>query len=56
VPGRADELVESLVEPGYLAGVPFAAAGDDVLLVAVTERRTKEQIDGLADAMGEMLA
>jgi glycine dehydrogenase subunit 1 len=56
VPGRADELVENLVEPGYLAGVPFAAAGDDVLLVAVTERRTKEQIDGLADAMGEMLA
>jgi len=56
VPGRADELVERLVEPGYLAGVPFAGAGDDVLLVAVTERRTKEQIDGLADAMGEMLA
>ena len=56
VPGRADELVEGLVEPGYLAGVPFAGAGDDVLLVAVTERRTKEQIDGLADAMGEMLA
>ncbi len=56
VPGRADELVEGLVESGYLAGVPFAGAGDDVLLVAVTERRTKEQIDGLADAMGEMLA
>ena len=56
VPGRADELVERLVERGYLAGVPFADAGDDVLLVAVTERRTKEQIDGLADAMGEVLA
>jgi glycine dehydrogenase subunit 1 len=56
VPGRADELVESLVDPGYLAGVPFVEAGDDVLLVAVTERRTKEQIDGLADAMGERLA
>jgi glycine dehydrogenase subunit 1 len=56
VPGRADELVERLVEPGYLAGVPFAGAGDDVLLVAVTERRTKEQIDGLVDAMGEMIA
>ena len=56
VPGRADELVERLVERGYLAGVPFAGAGDDVLLVAVTERRTREQIDGLADAMGEVLA
>ena len=56
VPGRAEELVESLVESGYVAGVPFGAAGDDVLLVAVTERRTKEQIDGLAHAMGEVLA
>jgi glycine dehydrogenase subunit 1 len=56
VPGRADELVGSLVERGYLAGVPFAEAGDDVLLVAVTERRTREEIDGLADAMGEMLS
>jgi glycine dehydrogenase subunit 1 len=56
VPGRADELVVRLVERGYLAGVPFAGAGDDVLLVAVTERRTREQIDGLADAMGEVLA
>jgi glycine dehydrogenase subunit 1 len=56
VPGRADGLVERLVERGYLAGVPFAGAGDDVLLVAVTERRTREEIDGLADAMGKMLA
>jgi glycine dehydrogenase subunit 1 len=56
VPGRADELVERLVERGYLAGVPFAGAGDDVLLVAVTERRSREQIDSLADAMGEVLA
>jgi glycine dehydrogenase subunit 1 len=56
VPGPAEGLVERLVERGYLAGVPFARAADDVLLVAVTERRTREEIDGLADAMGEMLA
>ena len=32
-----------------------APAGDDVLLVAVTERRSKEEIDGLVAAMGEVL-
>jgi glycine dehydrogenase subunit 1 len=56
VPGSAAALVEDLVERGYLAGVPLASAGGDVLLVAVTERRSKEQIDGLAAAMGEALA
>jgi glycine dehydrogenase subunit 1 len=56
VPGRAEALVEALVERGYLAGVPLASAGEDVLLVAVTERRSREQIDALAAAMGEVLA
>ena len=56
LPGRADRVVEGLVERGYLAGVPLPRAGDDVLLVAVTERRTRGEIDGLAHAMGEVLA
>jgi glycine dehydrogenase subunit 1 len=56
LPGRADRVVEGLVERGYLAGVPLPRTGDDVLLVAVTERRTRGEIDGLADAMGEILA
>ena len=55
VPGRADQVVESLVERGYLGGVPFPRAGEDVLLVAVTERRTRDQIDGLVAAMEEVL-
>jgi glycine dehydrogenase subunit 1 len=52
----AAQLVERLAEHGYLAGVPFPAAGEDVLLVAVTERRTKHQIDGFVAAMGEVMA
>jgi glycine dehydrogenase subunit 1 len=55
VPGRADRVVDGLVERGYLGGVPFPRAGEDVLLVAVTERRTREQIDGLVTAMKEVL-
>ena len=56
VPGRADRLVEGLVEHGYLGGVAFSQAGEDVLLVAVTERRTRAQIDGLAAAMEAVVA
>jgi glycine dehydrogenase subunit 1 len=56
LPRPAAEVIERLTERGYLAGVPFPSAGEDVLLVAVTERRTREQIDGLAEAMGEVLS
>jgi glycine dehydrogenase subunit 1 len=56
LPDRADHVLEGLVARGYLGGVPFPQAGDDVLLVAVTERRTRQQIDGLAGAMGEVVS
>jgi glycine dehydrogenase subunit 1 len=55
VPGRADQVVEGLVERGYLGGVPSPRAEEDVLLVAVTEQRTRGQIDGLVAAMREVL-
>jgi glycine dehydrogenase subunit 1 len=56
VPGDAERVVEGLVEHGYLGGVAFPRAGEDVLLVAVTERRTREQIDGFAAAMEAVVA
>ena len=56
LPKAATDVVASLVERGYLGGVPFPTAGDDVLLVAVTERRTRDQIDGLAAEMRAVLA
>jgi glycine cleavage system P protein (glycine dehydrogenase) subunit 1 len=55
VRGKADRVVDGLVERGYLGGVPFPRAGEDVLLVAVTERRTREQIDGFVKAMKDAL-
>ena len=33
-----------------------AAALDDVLLLAVTEKRTRAELDGFADALGAVLA
>lgn len=56
VPVAADRVVAALVERGFLAGVPLPREGGDVLLVAATERRSKEQIDAFAEAMGEALA
>src|SRR4051812_12905939 len=51
LPRRAAEVRDALVERGILAGVPLAQAGEHALLVAVTERRTRAQIDVYADAL-----
>ncbi len=52
----ATEVCSRLVDRGFLAGVPAAWVGPDVLLVAVTEQRTRSQIDAFAAALGEVLA
>jgi glycine dehydrogenase subunit 1 len=52
LPRPAAEVRDALVDRGYLAGVPVGEA----LVVAVTERRTRSQIDGLAEALREVLA
>ena len=56
LPRPAEEVRDRLVDHGLLAGVPLPWLGDDALLVAVTERRTRAEIDALAAAMGEVLA
>jgi glycine dehydrogenase subunit 1 len=53
LPVPAPVVVERLVEEGFLAGIALdpAYAGDERgLLVAVTERRTKDEIDAFAAA------
>ena len=52
----ATRVCERVAGDGYLAGLPISrllpgAGLDDALLVAVTERRTREEIDGLAEAV-----
>lgn len=68
LPMPAARLAEALVPRGFLAGVAmsrFAAAFagdaargdlDDVLLVAVTEKRTREQLDAFVAAVAEALS
>jgi len=65
LPGSAAELVEALAPQGFLAGVPagrFAAefdAGadlDGVLLIAVTEKRTRAEMDAFVAAVAHHMA
>jgi glycine dehydrogenase subunit 1 len=54
VPRPATEVRDALVDRGFLAGVPVPD-DPELLLIAVTERRTRAEIDGLAEAMAEVL-
>jgi len=56
--GRVDEVIEKLTERGYLPGLAlkrFYPEYADGLLVAVTDQRTKDEIDGLVSALKEVL-
>ena len=54
-PGSAQGVADRLAEEGILAGLPLGRHYpelEDCLLVAVTEKRTKEEIDRFAAALG----
>ena len=57
-PGNAQQYLSPLLKAGFHAGVPLSRwykGMDDCLLVAVTEKRTKDEIDRLADAWTKVL-
>ncbi|MEP6973541.1 MAG: aminomethyl-transferring glycine dehydrogenase subunit GcvPA [Actinomycetota bacterium] len=58
LPRPAIEVRDALVERGFLAGVPLADVHADggALAVAVTEKRSRDEIDRFADAFGAVLA
>jgi glycine dehydrogenase subunit 1 len=56
LPHAAAEIRDALIERGFLAGVPLPDGGGRALLVAVTERRTRDEIDRLVAAVEEVLA
>lgn len=61
LPIAATSVVERMAEEGFLAGVPVelrggvVVDGDEGLLVAVTERRTKDEIDAFVAAMEKVV-
>ncbi len=56
LPRPASEIRDSLIDRGFLAGVPLPNAEGRALLVSVTERRTRREIDALALALAELVA
>lgn len=59
IPGDGVRVSSALAERGYLVGPALETAFprlSDCLLVAVTERRTPEEIEGLAKALAEAVA
>src|SRR5205085_1835525 len=56
LPLDAETVVERMAEEGFLAGVPLDEAYDGGgLLVAVTERRTRDEIDAYVAAMEKVI-
>jgi glycine dehydrogenase subunit 1 len=56
LPRDADEVRDELVDEGFLAGVPLPDADGRALLVAVTERRSREDVDAFADALAKVVS
>jgi glycine dehydrogenase subunit 1 len=56
LPAPAAEVRDALVGRGFLAGVPAPWFDPGALIVAVTERRTRTEIDAFVDAVREVLA
>jgi len=58
LPKNADKVVSGMIKKGYACGFPlgrFYQGMDNYLLVAVTEKRTKEEIVSFADSLKEAL-
>jgi len=58
LPRQADAVVERMIEKGFACGFPlgrFYKGMDNYLLIAVTEKRTKDEICRLADSLEAVL-
>ena len=58
LPSSPDEVIEKLIKKGIAPGFPLGRYYDELadhMLIAVTEKRTKEEIDMFAKALEEVL-
>ena len=54
-PVPPEVVVDRMAEEGFLAGIPLRDEYGDGLLVAVTERRTRDEIDAYVSAMQKVI-
>ncbi|MCD6587344.1 MAG: aminomethyl-transferring glycine dehydrogenase subunit GcvPA [Candidatus Fermentibacteraceae bacterium] len=55
LPVSAESAALAMEEKGYLAGLPIHGLGEGAMMLTVTEKRTREEIDGFADALSEFI-
>jgi glycine dehydrogenase subunit 1 len=55
LPSPAADVRDALIDRGYLAGIPLADADGRALAVAVTEKRSRQEIDDFADAFADVV-
>ena len=53
LPGDAIEIEARLVSAGFLPGLPIPGLGNDAMLFAVTEKRTREEMDAFIGAVSK---
>jgi len=53
LPGSAADLEMKLIEKGYLPGLPLPGFGKGAMLFAVTEKRTRDEMDAFVRAISE---
>jgi glycine dehydrogenase subunit 1 len=59
VPVPASVVVERMADEGFLAGIPLGDeydGGEHALLISVTERRTRDEVDAYVTAMAKAVA
>jgi glycine dehydrogenase subunit 1 len=56
LPIAPEVAVERMADEGFLAGLPVEAGGRQGLLVAVTEKRTRAEMDAYLVALEKVLA
>ncbi len=49
---NVDEVIDHMANNGYLAGIKYS---DNQLLIAVTEKRTKKEIDKYVELLNEVI-
>ena len=55
-PSPSETVVERMAEEGFLAGIPLGEEyGEHGLLISVTERRTRDEIDAFAAAFEKVI-
>ena len=54
LPLSPDVVIERMAEEGFLAGLPVEAGGREGLLIAVTEKRTRAEMDAYVAAMAKV--